>query len=340
MPGFSNRSTLHSRLTAFVDWIATDSSTEDAIRRQSEEIRTRIKAKAVDDGLTVRSTPNSGSFAKRTGLRRHLHGDSEVEGQDVDLPFVVSPKTKDAEQVDRLLDRFMGYAKASYPDTPREKTKSSVRLSFVGTRLSYDLVPMLATQEPEEQILFRADGERRRTSVQKHITFMTSRTGTSNELPGRVKFNECVRLMKWWREFRVGEAGSLHVMPSLVVDLLSAKAYDAVSVRVTYGETLAAWFGFLANLVQKRSAVTFTDFERAPIVPQATWVVLDPVNHENNTVSSWTGLQIDELAEWLAAGRDDWGRAIGSDLRGDDGASLDALVALFGSPFRHHHGDK
>ena len=340
MAGLSNRSTLHRRLTAFVDWIATETATEDRIRTQADEIRNRIKGKATDDGLTVRSMPNSGSFAKRTGLRRHLQGESYVEGQDVDLPFVVSPKTKDDEAVDRLLDKFLAYAQASYPDTTRTKTKSSVRLRFVGTKLSYDLVPMLATPDPEEQILLRADGERRRTSVQKHITFIKSRTQASNVLAGRVKFNECVRLMKWWREFRVGNAGSLTEMPTFVVDLLSAKAFDDQSVTDSYAETLARWFGFLANMAQKQTSVYFTDFVRPSVLPRATWVVLDPVNPENNAVSAWTGLMVDELAEWLGEGRDAWSRAIGADLRGDDRASLEALVALFGSPFRHHCGDK
>ncbi len=340
MAGFSTRSTLHRRLSTFVDWIATESSTEEVIRRQADEIRGRIKGKAKDDGLTVRSTPNAGSFAKRTGLRRHLQGDSDVEGQDVDLPFVISPKTKDDEEVERLLDRFEGYARESYPNTQRERTKSSVKLKFVGTKLAYDLVPMLATDTEDEQLLLRDGGERRRTSVQKNIEFIVSRTRSSNVLPGRVKFNECVRLMKWWREFRVASADTLHDVPSFVVELLAAKAYDTQSVAETYAETLARWFAFLADLVSRRAAVVFTDFVPAPATTTGNWAVLDPVNPENNAVSSFTGLQIDELTGWFADGRDAWGRALGADLRQEDAASLAALIELFGTPMRHHNGDK
>jgi len=83
--------TLQQRLTTFVQWIATETSREDEIREQAGRIRERIAAKAREDNLTVRSMPNAGSFAKRTGLRRHLLGASVVEGQDVDLPFVVAP---------------------------------------------------------------------------------------------------------------------------------------------------------------------------------------------------------------------------------------------------------
>jgi hypothetical protein len=68
--------------------------------------------------------------------------------------------------------------------------------------------------------------------------------------------------------------------------------------------------------------------------------VLDPVNSANNVASKLAGYQIDELAGWLSTGRDAWGRALGADLRGDDAASLAALVELFGAPIKNHCGDK
>ncbi len=341
MTGFSNRSTLHRRLSCFCDWIATEPAKEDTIRKQADEIRTRITAKAVADGLTVRSTPNSGSFAKRTGLRRHLQGDSDVEGQDVDLPFVVSPTTKEDAKVDRLLDRFERYAKEAYPDTPRERSKCSIKLKFVGSKLAYDLVPMLATDKDDEQILLRSDGEHRRTSVQKNVDFITRRTRASNDMPGRVKFNECTRLIKWWREFRVQEADSLKEVPSFLVELLTAKAYDdAGAVSETYAETLARWYAFLADLVEHRRPVVFTDYVRAPLIQDGVWTVLDPVNPDNNVITKWPGYHIDELADWFSRGRDHWARAIRADLQGKDAESLEALVELFGAPVRHHCGDK
>jgi hypothetical protein len=341
MTGFSNRSTLHRRLSTFCDWIATESAREDVIRKQADEIRIRIRSKAVADGLTVRSTPNSGSFAKRTGLRRHLRGVSDVEGQDVDLPFVVSPKTGEDANVDRLLDGFERYAKESYPDTPRERFKCSIKLRFVSSKLAYDLVPMLATDKDDEQILMRSDGDHRRTSVQKNVAFITRRTHASNELRGRVKFNECIRLIKWWREFRVQEADSLKEVPSFLVELLAAKAYDdAHGVSETYADTLGRWFAYLADIVENRRPVVFTDYVRAPAIPEGVWTVLDPVNPDNNVVAKWPGYHVDELADWFSRGRDLWARAIRADLQGRDAVSLEALVELFGAPLRHHCGDQ
>jgi hypothetical protein len=329
--------TLHRRLAVFVDWIATQAEREDEIREQISNIRTAIRAKAAEDQLVVRSTPSSGSFATRTGLRRHMRGLSEVEGQDVDVPFVVAPTTKDDERLDVLLPRFERYARSAFPDTDIEPSKSSIKLNFT-SNLSYDLVPLLATRDPERQILIRTDGERRETSVQKHVEFMKLRIKKSDDVPGRVKFNEVTRLLKWWRCFRETQDGAAVTdVPSFLINLLAAHAFDARGVRDTYGETIADWFGYLARTVRKRSTIHFTDFLPAPVASTAfTWAVHDPVNTENNVVSSWNGIMCDEFAEWFEEARDSMYEAIAAfdDGRDDDG--LDNLVTIFGNPIRYH----
>lgn len=329
--------TLHRRISTFVNWIATQSDREDEIREQMSNIRDAICAKAAEDDLTVRSTPNSGSFATRTGLRRHMRGLSEVEGQDVDVPFVVAPKTKDDERLEVLLPRFENYARPAYPETELEPSKSSIKLKFTNN-LSYDLVPLLATRDAERQILVRTDGERRETSVQKHVEFMKSRTTKSEAVPGRVKFNEVTRLLKWWRCFRQTQDGTvLTDVPSFLVNLLAAHAFDARGVRETYGETVADWFGYLARTVRKRATVHFTDFDPAPLsTTAAVWAVHDPVNTDNNVVSHWNGIMCDEFAEWFEEARDSMYEAIAAFDDGRDNDGLDSLVTIFGSPIRHH----
>lgn len=326
----------HKRVSAFVDWIATDPSKEESIREQAENIRSRIKAKAVEDNLTVQSTPNSGSFAKRTGLRRHMQGNAEIEGQDVDLPFVVSPSTKEGEELHELLSRFGRYATKAYPDNFDGTTKSSVKLRFKNTNLCYDLVPMLATKDNQRQILLRADRERRETSVQCHIEFIRKRTRASNAQAGRVKFNECIRLAKWWKHFVFVEGE----IPTIVIDLLCAKAFDILGVETTYCETLVRWFGFLGNLVNSREPVYFQDYQTWKTPPSPiVWGIYDPVNAENNIVGGWRGYQVDALAKKLSDASDRLNDAITYDLDGDSSLSLSSLEQVFGTPIRHHCGD-
>jgi Second Messenger Oligonucleotide or Dinucleotide Synthetase domain len=322
-------SPLHKRLSTFVEWIRTDADREDTIRNQADEIRSRVKSQATKDDLTIASMPWGGSFAKRTGLRRHMLGKTPIEGQDVDLHFVISPARKRDEELESLLERFAGYLEASYPETVREPTKSSVKLRFKGTKLSYDVVLLLATKDARRQLLIRANGERRETSVQDHIDFVKGRTGASQEQKGRVQFNEMVRLFKWWREVQC--QGDVSLYNTMIIDLLCAHAFDNCGVETTYPATLAKWFGLLANVVRTRAPVYFSDFRAWSRPPSfSPWSVVDPVNPDNNVASQLGKLDVDTLASWLEDGRDALLQAISAALDEDETGAITALVPLFG----------
>ena len=339
MDGLSTKSKMHSRVSKFVEWIAPGPETRDEIKNQADEIRDRISNKAKEDGLTVTATPRAGSFAKKTGLRRHMRGDSEVEGQDIDVPFVVKPPKEGDYQLQSMINKFLKYAELSYPNTEREGTKSSVKVKFTNI-LSYDLVPLFATKDPEKQILVRTTGEEILTSVQKHTEFIKNRTKKSDEKKGVVLFNECVRLMKWWRDVRCAEASYLEEVPSIIIDLLCAKAFDRLSVQTTYAQTLAEWYTYLAHVVTKKEPVIFTDYSKGTATNNTdAWHVIDPVNPENNVARKLQSYEVDELAEWLQNARDGWNRAIAADLKGDDNRCLDHLVSLFGNAFKNHCED-
>jgi len=333
--------TLHTRFCNFITWIRPDASERQGAVEQRDEVRARIKAKAEADGLTVRSTPGSRSFATATGLRRHMLGGAEHEGQDIDCPFVVDPEDEDGDVLDELLGRFESYAAQSYPNTPRERTKSSVRLLFVASKRQFDLVPMLAVEgTDEEQILLRAGGERRRTSVQQHVEFIKKRTRKSQEVVGAVAFNDGLRLVKWWREYQATQSKFLDEVPTFLVNLLCAKAFDQVGIRATYPETLVGWFDKIQSFAANRNPVTFSDFAQAhPERTNGVWKVIDPVNGENNAVPpTWGGIQIDELRDWARLARDKIQQAIAYDMLGRDKDALALVGEVFGASFENHSG--
>lgn len=339
MSEISTHTKLHGRLCCFVDWIAPDPDKIDEIAQRADNIRKNIRQSAEEDGVTVTDTPNAGSFEKKTGLRRHYRGHAEIDGLDVDIPIVVKPKDDDGDPINELLNKFEKYAKKSYPDSTIEKTKSSVKITYADG-ISFDVVPMLATEKKEEQVLIRSTGERLKTSVQKHNEFVKKRTAKSNEEKGRVKFNECIRLMKWWRDIQADNGYYLtddNTPPSIVMDLLCAFAFDKLNVEKTYAETLAKWFSFLANVVRTKKAVYFTDNYATPTLDTTTtWIVLDPVNPENNITKNWNSQKVNELAEWLEKGRDSWATIIRLDEDGEDAKCLDELIELYGTPFKNH----
>lgn len=338
----THQSRSHRRLSSFVRWIKPEKGTRETIQKQAADVRRVISGQAAKDSLLVLATPDGGSFAKHTGLRRHMRGGLEVEGLDVDLPFVVKPTTTEGERIDELLRRFDGYAEASYPNTPRRITASSVELQFTATKLNYDLVPMLVAHIPDHQIILKRDGSRRLTSVAKHTEFVRSRTRTSDALDGRVKFNECIRLLKWWRCVRLGESGTIDEVRTMLIELLGAFAFDRFKVQYTYTETLFQWFSFLASVTAQRTQITFSDYptveafrENAPSNPH--WRVIDPVNINNNIVhGNWGNIELQEFAAWFAAARDAFARLIAHENAGNDSTVDAILVQQFGNPILTH----
>jgi hypothetical protein len=332
----------HRRLAKFVDWIKPEPDTAEVIREQAGNIRRVVTGQAEADRLTVLATPEAGSFAKGTGLRRHMRGNSEIEGQDVDLPFVVKSRSADGENIDNLLHRFDGYAEVSYPRTPRSITASSIELRLVESKLNYDLVPMLQAVTPGYQVILKKDGTRRVTSVVRHTEFITRRTRASGKLAGRVKFNECVRLMKWWRFVRIGTTSPIEEVRTTLMELLCASAYDRLKVERTYTETFFKWFSYLANVTKNRTQIAFNDYlsvepyqENAP--GNRLWKVIDPVNCNNNVVHTpWGHIELGEFASWFEAGRDAFVRIMSHESMGNDGTVDDILAELFGNAILTH----
>jgi hypothetical protein len=348
MSQISTKTLLHGRIKIFSKWIAPDDQARAEIKAQADDIRKNITNKAVADGLIILSPPPgcgySGSFAKRAGLIRFLRGGSYVEGQDVDIPFFINPKDKNGNDITELLQRFKGYADKSYPDTDKYLTKSSVNLYFKSTKISYDLVPLLSTGNPDAQILIRRDGERRQTSVKKHNEFVKSRNRKSNTMAGVVRFNECLRLVKWWRYFEQEKSGVFgngendEKVPSFLLDMLCAKAFDELGVQASYAETLHQWFGYLGHLIKSRTTICFDDYSgQKPDISGSIWYIADPVNPANNIVKKdWGNYHLDELAKWFEETHYELSRAIRYDDEGDDVASLESMSKIFGNPFKNN----
>jgi hypothetical protein len=335
MSSYKTKSTLHVRIKNFVTWIAPSKETRDAIKVKSDEVRGCIKTEAEKDGLTIIGTPYSGSFSTRTGLKRNMRGSTTIEGQDIDLPFVVK-KDKETE-FGPLIDRFKKYAEVCYPDFPIEATKSSVNIVFEKEKLTFDIVPMFEADKPSYQTLIRGNGDVITTSIEKHRDFIKKRTKETKDSDGIVAFNSCIRLLKWWRKVKEIETDENLCLSSFLINLLGAKAYATCGDDTTYPQTLANWFAYLAHLVKSRETIWFNDYYTSPKIDNyKPWNVLDPVMADNNIVGSWPGYQVDELAEWLQEAADIMNRAMVADLQGRHTDSLKEMQLLFGTIFSSH----
>jgi len=320
-------------LDAFANWIRPDEQTVKNIEKQADDIRKAMKARLEAEGIVVQSTPWSGSHKKKTNIRRFRRdGQTVVEGHDVDLPFILRPTMRDGKEVKTPLDKFFQIVKLEFPSNPPVRKKSSIYVEFKSTKLGYDLVPLLAVRGDDlTQILIRSDGELRKTSIQRHIDFVTKRSGTSNAKG--VQFNDCVRLVKWLRDLRQFEKPTAREIPTFLLELLCGYAYDHCSVQKTFPGTLWQWFGFIGTVIRKRQRVSFGDGKPASSV-RYEWEVLDSAIAENNVVAKWKKDQIDELAAWFDKLHQAMNEIIGADIAKNETLVKQKLVLLFGEPMK------
>jgi hypothetical protein len=234
----ANTALIHKRMKCFVEFIAPEKDKEENIKKQADDIRECISRHAKEDGYVIAAMPYSGSFSKKSGLRRQMQGKDEVEGQDIDIGFILEDKDKNGDPLKCMIIPFKRYLQKRYPDSEVGHTKSSATISFKSTKLQFDAVPLIKTNKESIQKLIRTNGEERQSSVQKQTEFMKSRNRSSNDREGVVRFNDCLRLVKWWRYQRqteshvFGNGSSDKKIPSFLLDLLCAKAYDEVSVKI------------------------------------------------------------------------------------------------------------
>lgn len=317
--------TLHEILDNFILWIAPDPQKIVHIVQERESVRRHISALANADGLYVLDTPDAGSFAKQTGLRQHTEIDSEtgalidIEGLDVDCPFVLGPLQSERESLFVLLPLFEKYAKEAYPLAQIKRQKNAIKLVLASKNLQFDLVPLLAANKPKTfQIILRDTGERKITAVQSHVHFIQSRlpkahTHQSSKINTQT-LNQYIRIFKWWKERivaqekkRTGLARPLD-LPSFLIELLCVKMYDTIGILDTHEATLFAWLEGIIFTIAGRIPVAFDDFVDTysfakPCVElhqESIWTVLDPINGTNNVISpETTAEKLDILQHYL-----------------------------------------
>lgn len=330
----ATQSLIHRRMKCFVEFIAPEKDEDPKIKELFQEIKARIERHLKEEGYTVASVHYSGSYAKRTGLRRHMTGGSEVEGQDVDIAVILEDHNSKGRPIEHsLIPDFKRYLKEQWPDHLVSHSKSSATLSIPKHQLRFDVVPLIKTAQPNIQKLIRINrDEVRTTSVQGHTEFVRN----LNRKGASIHFNNCLRLVKWWRYnqqissgiFR-NDPGSEKV-PSFLLDLLCAKAYLQPSANDSYPGILYEWFKYLHQVIRQRKPVLFNHSEPQHINNPALWYVIDPMDHSNNVVEKWPAYKIDELARWFQRGRDLMMEAIHYDSDGQDEKSLNCLKELFG----------
>ncbi len=337
----ANTTLIHRRMKHFVEFIAPERDIDAGVQTYVKAIESCIRSRATAHGLTVASVQAAGSYAKRTGLRRHMTGGSEVEGQDVDIAIILENRNRKGEPITYSLvpdfKRFLIDQKGLWEPHQVDLTKSSAMLALKNQKFRFDVVPIIKTKDPVIQRLIRTTREAYTTSVQGHINFVKELNGKGKH----IHFNNGLRLVKWWRYHQQLSSPYLNnsptgkKVPSFLLDLLCARAYKDIHPRKeTYPEMIYEWFKHLHLVCDQRQTVHFMEKGRSRKASDAPWQVIDPKDPNNNVVANWQDFQIRELARWFEHGRDCMIRAIHHDMSGNQDASLQCLTEVFGPSFK------
>ena len=283
------------------------------VDRLIKELRKYVENRAE---LTVTKVIKAGSFAKYTILRK-----TNDDPVDVDVVFYISGKDVDHETFAELSETIYQLLIKIYPTKKVEDfeiQRRAATVTFVGTGLAVDIVPVLQDAErPEYGWQFDIhDGSKSKTCAPCSIQFIANRKNADTH------FRTLIRLAKRWKN-HMKPAGlkSFHI--ELIMAHLLEKNGTGASIEQRFREFLLyiAKSGLKERIDfdenRSSTAVTFSD----PVV------IVDPVNNSNNVASR---IEEAERAEIVKISKESWETAV---LASEDD-DLDLWREIFGPRFK------
>jgi hypothetical protein len=163
-----------------------------------------------------------------------------------------------------------------------------VKVSFKGSGLDVDVVPVIPNGEPNDlgHLIARDTGEKVLTSIPLHLEFIRKR---KNEYPN---FAPMVRMTKWWRnqhDFK---------FKSFLIELIWAHIADTEGISDDILTALKQFYRYIVN-TELNEAIIFTDYYSSDQVSVGvnTVNIFDPVNPENNVGDSLDFFRKEEIIE-------------------------------------------
>lgn len=247
----------------------------DQVRRLREKLTTYL---AEHDNFALKKMLLSGSLAKGTALRSI---------NDIDVALYVAGDDA-PQQIAELLDYIAGRLRTAFPNIKPEQVKPqtfSVTISFVGTGLDVDVVPILYYGDPDWRgdLISQDDGSRLMTSIPMHLEFARKRRDAQPN-----DFAQVCRLVKFWAAIQKAQVPGFR-FKSFMIEMILAHLCDTGTSVKDYPRALAAFFNFVA-VTGLRDRIVFNDYYQSSAVkiPADRIQIIDPVNPTNNVGRLYT----------------------------------------------------
>jgi hypothetical protein len=265
--------------------------------------------------IKITKVVKAGSFAKFTILRK-----TSTDPVDVDVVFYISGRNIDHETLQGLNDTIYKLLIAIYPNKDVEDfeiQRKAATISFVGTGLSVDIVPVI--EDPKRSgygwQFDLQDGSKLETCAPCQIKFVRDRKDKDKY------FRPLVRLMKKWRNH-----AELTPLKSFVIELIVAHVLDTEGNAGTIEQRFRLVLLYIAQSGLKEK-IQFAE----NVAPFGTFtdpvVIIDPVYSLNNVASRITEA---ERVMIVAAAQNAWEAAHFASAEDDN----EVWKELFGPRFR------
>ncbi|UCV20142.1 CBASS oligonucleotide cyclase [Ferribacterium limneticum] len=280
----------HAELASFAEErVNLPKDKADEYRDQAQRLQDKLE-RYLDEhpDFTLKRMLLSGSLAKGTALRSLNDIDVAVYIQGADAPHDVRALL--GYLTERLRKAFPNFS----PDQVKPQTYS-VTVSFKGSGLDVDVVPILYSGKPQWRgnLVSQDDGSLLETSIPLHLEFARKRKRAQTP-----HFAQVVRLVKYWASLQKAANPENFRFKSFMIEMILAKLSDTGVDFSDYPEALQSFFTFIANNgLQKR--IVFEDNYLASDVPASNDLIqiIDPVNATNNVARLYTRTNLDAIVD-------------------------------------------
>jgi hypothetical protein len=250
-------------------------------RDQVNRLRDRLTQHIAENpGFALVKMLHAGSVSKGTALRTINDLDAAVYVKKEEAPV------SDSQLVPWLADRLRESNPNLKPDQFDTTQPHCVTVSFRGTGLDVDVVPVLYEGDANDlgYLVDKYTGERMLTSIPRHLEFIRTRKNNNPD-----HFAQVVRLAKWWTRQRK-ELDPDFKCKSFIVELIIAHLADQGIDLSDYEQALEGFFNYVVKTgLEER--IAFTDYYPLSKLPNPTGAaieIFDPINPLNNIASKYT----------------------------------------------------
>lgn len=293
----------HADLVAFAHTkVNLPKEKADEYRAQARRLREKLEGYLQEHPtFELKKMMLSGSLAKGTALRSL---------NDIDIACYISGADAPIE-IGQLLQYLAERLRRAFPNFAADQIQPktySVTVSFRGSGLDIDVVPILYSGDPDwyGNLVSQEDGSLLETCIPRHLEFIRRRKEVHPD-----DFAQVIRLIKFW-VWRTKNEKIGFRLKSFMVELILSYLADQGQSFADYPEALQLFFTYVAGS-SLREAIAFDDYyPRSAVATFPDPVqIIDPVNENNNVGRLYTIAQANAIIEAAL----DAGDAIDSALR-------------------------